>query len=77
MKRRHTVTGSTTTPESTQRRWAPWWVYVIIILGANYLRQAVMPFGTVPEWAVVIIALTLAGILFVLITAIYRVVLRR
>jgi membrane protein implicated in regulation of membrane protease activity len=26
-------------------RWAPWWVYVIAIAGANYLRQVVVPTG--------------------------------
>jgi hypothetical protein len=54
-------------------RWAPWWVYLIIILGANYLRQAILPFDTVPEWAVVLIAITISGILFVAITAVHRI----
>ena len=24
-------------------KWAPWWIYLIVILGANYLRHALMP----------------------------------
>ncbi|CAN5332239.1 hypothetical protein BH24ACT9_BH24ACT9_12950 [soil metagenome] len=52
-------------------------MYLIIILGANYLRQAILPFGTVPEWAVVLIAVTVSVILFVAITAVYRVANRQ
>lgn len=65
------------TQPSTHNRWAPWWVYLLIILGANYLRQVILPFGTVPEWADVIIALSISGTLFVLITALHRTVDRR
>ncbi len=53
-------------------RWAPWWWYVVTILGVNYLRQAVMPVGTVPEWAVVLIVVAMAAVLFVAVTWIYR-----
>jgi OPT oligopeptide transporter protein len=53
-------------------RWAPWWWYVAIILGVNYLRQGIMPVGTVPEWAVVLIALAISAVLFVVITMVYR-----
>ena len=42
-------------------------------LGANYLRQAILPFDTVPEWAVVLIAITISGILFAAITAVHRI----
>jgi hypothetical protein len=26
-----------------QPKWAPWWIYLVVILGANYLRQAPCP----------------------------------
>jgi hypothetical protein len=54
------------------RPWAPWSVYVGVILGVNYLRQLVMPVGTVPERAVVLIILALSAALFVAGTAVYR-----
>ena len=63
--------------QQTTKQWAPWWAYVSVILGVNYLRQAVMPVGTVPEWAVVPIVLGMSAALFVAITAIYRAATRR
>jgi hypothetical protein len=35
-------------PARGDRKWAPWWVHLVPILGVNYLRQIVVPFGTVP-----------------------------
>lgn len=60
-----------------QSKWAPWWVYLIVILGANYLRQAIMPAGTVPEQAVVLIVAAISVALFVIITAVHRATRRR
>ena len=54
-------------------KWAPWWWYVIPILGVNYVRQGLMPVGTVPEWAVVLIVLAISTVLFVAITFAHRV----
>lgn len=54
------------------RRWAPWWAYVIPIIGINYLRQVALPFGTVPEIADALLAVVIAAVLFVAITAAYR-----
>ncbi len=62
--------GSQQSRESS--RWAPWWVYLIVILGGNYLRQATMPVGTVPEWAVGLIVAAISATLFVLVTAVHR-----
>lgn len=62
-------------PTPTERgtdRWAPWWAYLVPILGLNYVRQLVLPFGTLPEIVDVVLALSIAGVLFVLITAGYR-----
>jgi uncharacterized membrane protein YdcZ (DUF606 family) len=51
-------------------RWAPWWVYVVIIVGSNYVKQYF-----VRDWPVAVnaaITLVLAGSLFLGITAAYR-----
>jgi hypothetical protein len=53
-------------------RWAPWWVYLVTILGTNYLRQLIMPAGVVPEWAVVVVAVAQSSIVFAIITVGYR-----
>lgn len=50
---------------------------MLVILGANYARQLIMPFGTVPEWAVVVIAVAISAILFVVITAVHCATSRR
>lgn len=63
---------STVHERTADGRWAPWWVYVGVIVGGNYLRQWLLPFGTVPEWADVVIAVVLAGLLFVGTTFAYR-----
>ena len=51
-------------------RWAPWWVYVVIIVGSNYVKQYF-----VQDWPVAVnagITLVLVGSLFLGITAVYR-----
>jgi hypothetical protein len=53
-------------------RWAPWWAYAGLILGANYLRQVILPHGSLPEWGVVLLVLAMSGALFLAITATYR-----
>jgi hypothetical protein len=60
---------------STSTRWAPWWAYLVIIVGANYLRRAALPDGSTPALRVVV-ALTVSAVLFVVITVIYRAVVR-
>lgn len=67
----HTM--STSTDPTTDRRWAPWWFYLSVILGANVVRQLLMPVGTIPEWGVVLVAVSVSAMLFALITALYRV----
>jgi len=52
-------------------RWAPWWVYVVIIVGANLAKQQLIE-GRVPDIANVAITLAMVGVLFALITAVYR-----
>ncbi|MPV37266.1 hypothetical protein [Georgenia subflava] len=64
------------TPADRPGRWAPWWIYLVVLLGANYLRSWLMPVGTVPEVAVVAIGLAQAAVLFVVVTALWRVARR-
>jgi hypothetical protein len=58
---------------TNERVWAPWWIYLIVLLGANYTRQLVIPFGAIPEWAVVLVVLAGSALLFGIITVAYRV----
>lgn len=53
-------------------RWPPWWIYLVVLLGANHLRAGLMPVGTVPEPVVVVIALVQAAALFTIVTAAWR-----
>jgi hypothetical protein len=52
-------------------RWAPWWVYVVVIVGANVAKQQLIG-GRVSDVANVAITLAVAGVLVALITALYR-----
>ncbi|WP_433796360.1 hypothetical protein [Actinoplanes sp. CA-252034] len=59
-----------TTRKQPNGRWAPWWVYVVIIVGANYAKQYL-----IQDWPVIVnaaITIVLAGTLFLIITAVYR-----
>lgn len=53
-------------------RWAPWWIYLIVLLGANYLRNFLLPGDSLPAPAIFVIAIGQAAVLFVIITAIWR-----
>ncbi|GGN10199.1 hypothetical protein FHR83_003277 [Actinoplanes campanulatus] len=55
-------------PENS--RWAPWWVYVVIIAGANYGKQHYAEDLPIPVNAAITIALVTT--LFLAITAVYR-----
>ncbi len=61
---------------TTSTTWAPWWAYVVFIVGANYLRRAVGVDVGGPAVRVVV-ALTFSVTLFVIITAVYRANTRR
>jgi hypothetical protein len=61
---------------TTTARWAPWWVYLVVIVGANYLRRAALPDGSTPALRVAV-ALVLSAALFVVITIVYRIAVRR
>ena len=60
----------------TSTRWAPWWIYLVIIVGANYLRRAVSADGGAPAVRVVVV-LAVSAVLFVVITVVYRANVRR
>jgi hypothetical protein len=62
-------------PRTASDRWAPWWVYVVAIAGANYARQLIVPTGEtavdVALFAAVVVVVT------VVVTAAYRIARRR
>jgi hypothetical protein len=58
-------------------RWAPWWLYVTVLLGANYLRAYRMLDSSLPEPINAAIAVGQAALLFVIVTAIWRASRRR
>lgn len=59
-------------PNQSADKWAPWWVYLIVILGANYVRHYFVPMEDMATPIVVAIAVTQAAILFGIITVIWR-----
>ncbi len=66
------VTRESSPPRPTRsRRWAPWWTYLVVILGANHLRRAGGVEGSTPATRVVL-ALAIAAALFVAITVLSR-----
>jgi hypothetical protein len=56
----------------SKQRWAPWWLYLVLFLALNYVRQWLVPFGTVPEWVDVVLALAIAAAVGVAVTLAYR-----
>jgi hypothetical protein len=57
-------------------RWAPWWLYILVIVGMTHLRRVVGVDGSTPA-ARVVIALAVSATLFVTITAGYRAFVHR
>ena len=55
----------------TNNRWAPWWLYLVVIVPANYLRRAVLPESRVPV-PDVMVALAFSALLFAVVTIAYR-----
>ncbi|NDK91502.1 hypothetical protein GYA93_18240 [Gordonia desulfuricans] len=62
----------TSSPPATSQKWAPWWIYLIVLLGANYLRAYTLPGDSLTLPATVAIAVGQAAVLFVIVTAIWR-----
>lgn len=59
--------------EKSDGKWAPWWIYVGLIIGCNLGKQALIG-GKVPDAANVAITVVMVAILIFGITAIYRAV---
>ncbi|MGC4750228.1 hypothetical protein ACLQ28_31855 [Micromonospora sp. DT201] len=58
-------------PEKQQKsRWAPWWVYLVVILGCNYVKQYLVQ--DLPVAVNAAITVVLVGSLFLAITVVYR-----
>lgn len=68
MSQESPVRSATTSAE----KWAPWWVYLIVIIGANFLRSQTIPLDTWPALAVVPVAVGQALILFGIVTVVWR-----
>lgn len=52
--------------------WAPWWVYLVVILGGNLLRGAVMNDRGLPPAVQIAAALGLAAVLALIVTVVWR-----
>jgi hypothetical protein len=59
-----------TNTEQKPRRWAPWWAYVVPIIGANLLKQQAL--GDAPVAVNVAVTVALVAVLVAAITAGYR-----
>lgn len=68
--------GTTSSRPQASQKWAPWWIYLIVLLGANYVRGYFLPGDSLPLPATVAIAVGQAAVLFVIITAIWRAIRR-
>ncbi|MFG1894211.1 hypothetical protein ACGFIP_09365 [Micromonospora zamorensis] len=56
--------------EQQNGKWAPWWIYVPVILGSNYVKQYLVQ--DLPVAVNAVITLVLVGTLFLIITVVYR-----
>jgi hypothetical protein len=56
---------------TTSSRWAPWWIYVIVAIAGNQVKQQLVPDDTPLALMVLITAATVAALL-ALVTSIYR-----
>ncbi|MEU7946309.1 hypothetical protein AB0C50_16670 [Micromonospora taraxaci] len=60
--------------ERQNGKWAPWWIYVPVILGSNYVKQYLVQ--DLPVVVNAAFTLVLVGALFLIITVVYRRVTR-
>lgn len=60
---------------ATSEKWAPWWLYVVIIVDANYLRWAALAESSTPTVRFVV-ALAFSAVLFAVITVVHRAIRR-
>lgn len=73
----HVSPNPTSNESTTSGEWAPWWIYLIVLLGANHVRAYVVPGGSLPLPVIVAIAVGQSALLFVIVTAIWRASQRR
>jgi hypothetical protein len=52
-------------------RWAPWWVYVLVIAPANLGKQELLS-GNSPLWLTVVSTAALVVVGIAVVTAVYR-----
>ncbi|GAA4976794.1 putative RND superfamily exporter protein [Nonomuraea thailandensis] len=57
------------------RKWAPWYVYAVLIIGGNYIKQSLLE--DAPVFINVIATAIVAGVIFLLVTAVYRSIFAR
>lgn len=56
---------------SEGKRWAPWWVYVLVIVPANLGKQRLLPEDASTALTAASTLVTIGG-LFLLVTVVYR-----
>lgn len=57
---------------ATVSRWAPWWAYVVPILGINYLRQVLISPADAGDVLSVALFAVITALVIVVVTAAYR-----
>ncbi|TDD64140.1 hypothetical protein E1262_29090 [Jiangella aurantiaca] len=57
-------------PQAAPDRRAPWWVYVVAIVSANYLRQEMVPTGETALDVALFAAVVV--VVIVIVTAVFR-----
>ena len=58
--------------EETKRRWAPWWVYAIVIVAANLARTVYLVPDGMALWLQILIGVASILLVAALVTVIYR-----
>ncbi len=53
-----------------ESRWAPWYVYVVAIVGLNYVKQTFM--DDVPVWLNVVVTVALVSVIVLGVTWAWR-----
>uniref|UniRef100_UPI003F497C4D hypothetical protein n=1 Tax=Nonomuraea bangladeshensis TaxID=404385 RepID=UPI003F497C4D len=56
--------------KESDRRWAPWYIYLVLIIGGNYIKQGFLE--DAPVYVNVIATVIVAATVFALVTMVYR-----
>ena len=54
----------------TQERWAPWWVYVVLGIGCNVVKQRLL--AGAPAVVNIAVTVVMVAVLVVVVTAVHR-----